>query len=86
MLFLFHLILMIHALYILLLGGIENNSGRFQSGRGSGFRNEWGRGRGNYSGGRGFSRVEFNGRMSLSTGLIIEEDIQIATDTRELRT
>ncbi|XP_073056996.1 nuclear transport factor 2-like [Primulina eburnea] len=35
-----------------------NNSGRFQSGRGSGFRNEGGRGRGNYVGGRGYSRVE----------------------------
>ncbi|XP_075506438.1 nuclear transport factor 2-like [Primulina tabacum] len=39
-----------------------NSSGRFQSERGSGFRNEGGRGRGNYGGGRGYSRVEFNGR------------------------
>lgn len=44
------------------MGVIGNSSGKFQSGRGSGFRNEGGRGRGNYGGGRGYSRLEFNGR------------------------
>ncbi|XP_051131968.1 nuclear transport factor 2-like [Andrographis paniculata] len=39
-----------------------NNRGRFQPGRGSGFRNEGIRGRGNYSGGRGYNRGDFNGR------------------------
>ncbi|KAK4440495.1 Nuclear transport factor 2 [Sesamum alatum] len=39
-----------------------NNRGRFQSGRGSGFRNEGVRGRGNYGGGRGYNRGDFNGR------------------------
>ncbi|KZV38485.1 hypothetical protein F511_40347 [Dorcoceras hygrometricum] len=38
-----------------------DNSGRFQSGRGSGFRKEGGRGRGYYGGGRVYNRVEFNG-------------------------
>lgn len=36
--------------------------GRFQTGRGFGFRNEGVRGRGNYGGGRGYSRGDFNGR------------------------
>ncbi|KAL8057996.1 hypothetical protein ABFX02_04G220200 [Erythranthe guttata] len=40
-----------------------NNRGRFQPGRGSGFRNEGVRGRGNYGGGRGgYNRGELNGR------------------------
>ncbi|KAL0369422.1 UNVERIFIED_CONTAM: Nuclear transport factor 2 [Sesamum angustifolium] len=39
-----------------------NNRGRFQSGRGSGFRNEGVRGRGNYGGGRGYNRGDFSGR------------------------
>ncbi|XP_073058255.1 nuclear transport factor 2-like [Primulina eburnea] len=40
-----------------------NFRGRFQTGRGSGFRNEGVRGRGNYGGGgRGYSRGDFNGR------------------------
>lgn len=41
-----------------------NNRGRFVNGRGSGFRNEGVRGRGNYggSGGRGYNRGDFNGR------------------------
>ncbi|KAI8523285.1 hypothetical protein RHMOL_Rhmol13G0061400 [Rhododendron molle] len=41
-----------------------NNRGRFVNGRGSGFRNEGLRGRGNYggSGGRGYNRSDFNGR------------------------
>ncbi|XP_057793161.1 nuclear transport factor 2-like [Salvia miltiorrhiza] len=39
-----------------------NAKGRFQSGRGSGFRNEGVRGRGNYGGGRGYGRGDFNGR------------------------
>ncbi|KAL2239678.1 UNVERIFIED_CONTAM: Nuclear transport factor 2 [Sesamum indicum] len=39
-----------------------NNRGRFQSGRGSGFRNEGVRGRGNYGGGRGYNRGDFGGR------------------------
>ncbi|KAI3450834.1 hypothetical protein Pfo_007499 [Paulownia fortunei] len=39
-----------------------NNRGRFQSGRGSGFRNEGVRGRWNYGGGRGYNRGDFNGR------------------------
>lgn len=39
-----------------------SNRGRFQSGRGSGFRNEGVRGRGGYGGGRGYNRGEFNGR------------------------
>ncbi|KAH6814407.1 hypothetical protein C2S51_023425 [Perilla frutescens var. frutescens] len=39
-----------------------SNRGRFQSGRGSGFRNEGVRGRGSYGGGRGYNRGDFNGR------------------------
>ncbi|XP_073139495.1 nuclear transport factor 2 [Henckelia pumila] len=39
-----------------------NFRGRYQTGRGSGFRNEGVRGRGNYGGGRGYSRGDFNGR------------------------
>ncbi|XP_075519622.1 nuclear transport factor 2-like [Primulina tabacum] len=39
-----------------------NFRGRFQTGRGSGFRNEGFRGRGYYGGGRGYSRGDFNGR------------------------
>nr|XP_027093093.1 putative G3BP-like protein isoform X1 [Coffea arabica] len=39
-----------------------NNRGRYQSGRVSGFRNEGVRGRGNYGGGRGYSRGDFGGR------------------------
>ncbi|XP_047944106.1 nuclear transport factor 2-like isoform X2 [Salvia hispanica] len=40
-----------------------NPKGRFQPGRGSGgFRNEGVRGRGNYGGGRGYGRGDFNGR------------------------
>ncbi|KAL0436711.1 UNVERIFIED_CONTAM: Nuclear transport factor 2 [Sesamum radiatum] len=39
-----------------------NNRGRFQSGRGSGFRNDGVRGRGNYGGGRGYNRGDFGGR------------------------
>ncbi|CAN4098585.1 unnamed protein product [Withania somnifera] len=39
-----------------------NSRGRFQSGRGAGFRNDGGRGRGNYGGGRGYGRDDFNGR------------------------
>ncbi|XP_057781028.1 nuclear transport factor 2-like isoform X2 [Salvia miltiorrhiza] len=39
-----------------------SNRGRFQSGRGSGFRNEGVRGRGGYGGGRGYNRGDFNGR------------------------
>ncbi|KAL0390260.1 UNVERIFIED_CONTAM: Nuclear transport factor 2 [Sesamum calycinum] len=41
---------------------LGNNRGRFQSGRGSGFRNEGVRGRGNYGGGRGYNRGDFGGR------------------------
>ncbi|KAJ8527178.1 hypothetical protein K7X08_029655 [Anisodus acutangulus] len=41
----------------------NNTRGRFQSGRGGGFiRNDGGRGRGNYGGGRGYGRDDFNGR------------------------
>ncbi|KAL2486163.1 Nuclear transport factor 2 (NTF2) family protein with RNA binding (RRM-RBD-RNP motif) domain [Abeliophyllum distichum] len=39
-----------------------NARGRFQSGRGSGFRNEGVRGRGSYGGGRGYGRGDFNAR------------------------
>ncbi|XP_042026099.1 nuclear transport factor 2-like isoform X2 [Salvia splendens] len=40
-----------------------NSKGRFQPGRGSGgFRSEGVRGRGNYGGGRGYGRGDFNGR------------------------
>lgn len=39
-----------------------SSKGRFQPGRGSGFRNEGVRGRGNYGGGRGYNRGDFNGR------------------------
>ncbi|XP_073270251.1 nuclear transport factor 2-like isoform X2 [Primulina huaijiensis] len=39
-----------------------NFRGRFQTGRGSGFRNEGVRGRGYYGGGRGYNRGDFNGR------------------------
>ncbi|KAL0389874.1 UNVERIFIED_CONTAM: Nuclear transport factor 2 [Sesamum calycinum] len=41
---------------------VEEKRGRFQSGRGSGFRNEGVRGRGNYGGGRGYNRGDFSGR------------------------
>ncbi|XP_042043553.1 nuclear transport factor 2-like [Salvia splendens] len=40
----------------------RNSKGRFQPGRGSGFRYEGVRGRGNYGGGRGYGRGDFNGR------------------------
>ncbi|KAM3231646.1 nuclear transport factor 2 [Capsicum chacoense] len=40
----------------------NTRGGRFQSGRGGGFRNDGGRGRGNYGGGRGYGRDDFNGR------------------------
>uniref|UniRef100_A0A5B6Z364 Putative G3BP-like protein isoform X2 n=2 Tax=Davidia involucrata TaxID=16924 RepID=A0A5B6Z364_DAVIN len=39
-----------------------NNRGRLPTGRGSSFRNEGVRWRGNYGGGRGYSRGDFNGR------------------------
>ncbi|KAK9159925.1 hypothetical protein Syun_006266 [Stephania yunnanensis] len=39
-----------------------NRGGRFPPGRGSGFRSDGARGRGNYSGGRGFSRGDFSNR------------------------
>lgn len=45
---------------------VGNNRGRFQSGRGSGFRNEGGRGRGNYGGGRNYNRGDYNGRNEFS--------------------
>ncbi|XP_019166481.1 PREDICTED: putative G3BP-like protein isoform X2 [Ipomoea nil] len=41
---------------------VGSNNRRFLPGRGSGFRNEGVRGRGNYGGGRGYNRGEFNGR------------------------
>ncbi|KAK4409184.1 Nuclear transport factor 2 [Sesamum angolense] len=41
---------------------VEEKRGRFQSGRGSGFRNEGVRGRGNYGVGRGYNRGDFSGR------------------------
>ncbi|KAL0417487.1 UNVERIFIED_CONTAM: Nuclear transport factor 2 [Sesamum radiatum] len=50
------------ALEHLLCFATGNNRGRFQSGRGSGFRNEGVRGRGNYGGGRGYNRGDFSGR------------------------
>ncbi|XP_019178699.1 PREDICTED: putative G3BP-like protein isoform X3 [Ipomoea nil] len=43
-----------------------NNNRRFLSGRGSGFRSEGVRGRGNYGGGRGYNRGEFNSRNEFS--------------------
>nr|GMD20156.1 putative G3BP-like protein isoform X1 [Ipomoea batatas] len=43
-----------------------NNNRRFLSGRGSGFRSEGFRGRGNYGGGRGYNRGEFNSRNEFS--------------------
>ncbi|KAJ8559385.1 hypothetical protein K7X08_003443 [Anisodus acutangulus] len=45
-----------------------NTRGRFQSGRGGGFRNDGGRGRGNYGGGRGYGRDDFNGRNEFNHG------------------
>ncbi|KAK9138409.1 hypothetical protein Sjap_009003 [Stephania japonica] len=39
-----------------------NRGGRFPPGRGSGFRNDGARGRGNYGGGRGFPRGDFSNR------------------------
>ncbi|XP_016450024.2 nuclear transport factor 2 isoform X1 [Nicotiana tabacum] len=39
-----------------------NNRARFQSGRGFGYRNDGVRGRGNYGGGRGYGRGDFEGR------------------------
>ncbi|CAN4101329.1 unnamed protein product [Withania somnifera] len=44
-----------------------NTRGRFQSGRGAGFRIDGGRGRGNYGGGRGYGRDDFNGRNEFNT-------------------
>ncbi|XP_010274054.1 PREDICTED: ras GTPase-activating protein-binding protein 1-like [Nelumbo nucifera] len=41
---------------------VNNNRGRFPPGRGNGFRNDGARGRGNYGGGRGFGRNDFNNR------------------------
>ncbi|KAI7984368.1 Nuclear transport factor 2 [Camellia lanceoleosa] len=41
---------------------VNNNRGRFSTGRGSGFRNEGVRGRANYGSGRGYNRGDFNGR------------------------
>ncbi|MCD7466951.1 hypothetical protein HAX54_004057, partial [Datura stramonium] len=44
-----------------------NTRGRYPSGRGSGFRNDGVRGRGNYGGsGRGYSRGDFNGRSEFN--------------------
>lgn len=40
-----------------------NNRGRYQNGRGSGYRNDGGRGRGSYGGARTYNnRGDFNGR------------------------
>lgn len=39
-----------------------NNRTRFSNGRGVTFRNEGGRGRGNYGGNRGYNRGDFNNR------------------------
>ncbi|KAL1565740.1 myosin ATPase [Salvia divinorum] len=44
-----------------------SNRGRFQSGRGSGFRNEGVRGRGGYGGGRGNNKGDFNGRSEFGS-------------------
>ncbi|XP_019178704.1 PREDICTED: putative G3BP-like protein isoform X8 [Ipomoea nil] len=44
----------------------RGNNRRFLSGRGSGFRSEGVRGRGNYGGGRGYNRGEFNSRNEFS--------------------
>ncbi|XP_042000301.1 nuclear transport factor 2-like isoform X2 [Salvia splendens] len=44
-----------------------SNRGRFQSARGSGFRNEGVRGRGGYGGGRGNNRGDFNGRSEFGS-------------------
>ncbi|KAL6967983.1 myosin ATPase [Sarracenia purpurea var. burkii] len=41
---------------------VNNNRGRFPSGRGYGFRNDGVRGRGNYGSGRGYNRGDFGGR------------------------
>lgn len=43
-----------------------SNRGRFQSGRGSGFRNDGVRVRGNYGGGRGYNRGDFSARNESS--------------------
>lgn len=43
-----------------------NTRARYPSGRGSGFRNDGGRGRGNYGGGRGYSHGDFNGRSEFN--------------------
>ncbi|KAG8387267.1 hypothetical protein BUALT_Bualt02G0003600 [Buddleja alternifolia] len=46
---------------------VEEKRGRFQPGRGSGFRNDGARGRGNYGGGRGgYNRGDFNGRSDFA--------------------
>nr|XP_009627802.1 nuclear transport factor 2-like [Nicotiana tomentosiformis] len=45
-----------------------NTRARYPSGRGSGFRNDGGRGRGNYGGGRGYNRGDFNGRSEFNKG------------------
>uniref|UniRef100_A0A5B6Z0H2 Putative G3BP-like protein isoform X2 n=1 Tax=Davidia involucrata TaxID=16924 RepID=A0A5B6Z0H2_DAVIN len=41
---------------------VNTNRGRLPTGRGSSFRSEGARGRGNYGGGRGYNRGDFNGR------------------------
>lgn len=46
---------------------LGNTRGRYPSGRGSGFRNDGVRGRGNYGGsGRGYNRSDFNGRSEFN--------------------
>lgn len=45
-----------------------NTRARYPSGRGSGFRNDGGRGRGNYGGGRGYNSGDFNGRSEFNKG------------------
>ncbi|GAA0152002.1 RNA metabolism protein [Lithospermum erythrorhizon] len=45
-----------------------SNRGRFPPGRGSGFRNEGPRGRGNYGGGRGYSRNDYGNRSGNRSG------------------
>ncbi|KAG9155400.1 hypothetical protein Leryth_017923 [Lithospermum erythrorhizon] len=49
-------------------GGGGNSRGRYPPGRDSGFRNEGPRGRGNYGGGRGYSRNDYGNRSGNRSG------------------
>ena len=49
-------------MHVIRPSSFAGNKGRSSSGSGTGYRNEGARGRGNYGGGRGYSRGEFGNR------------------------